>query len=104
MNNDCLNYLVSKHGPKYSNYAKPVLLYIVISVFIFLCIFAVCWYCIRPGWYKKFYENLKQFKGFKYFHLTNQEEQQEPTPPITSTKCHFSKFGSSGLGITRFLN
>ena len=39
----------------------------------------------------------------KYARLTNQEEQQELTPPITNTNCHFLVFGSTGSGKTSFL-
>ena len=49
------------------------------------------------------YEKLKQLNGFKYSHLTNQEEQHELTPPIPKTNSHFSKFGSNGLEKTSFL-
>ena len=52
---------------------------------------------------KKFMKKLKQFKAFKYSHLTNQEEEQENTPIVNNTKCHFSIFGSSGSGTTSFL-
>ena len=38
-----------------------------------------------------------------YSHLTNQEEQQELTPPITNTNFHFLIFGSKGLWKTSFL-
>ena len=46
-----------------------------------------------------------QFEGFKYSHLTNQEEEQELSIKIGSsnTNCHFLTFGSSGSGTTSFL-
>ena len=43
-----------------------------------------------------------QFQWFRYSHLTNQEEEQELTPPITNTNCHFLIFGSSGSEKTSF--
>ena len=35
--------------------------------------------------------------------MTNQEEEQELTPTITNTDCHFLIFGSRGSGKTSFL-
>ena len=49
------------------------------------------------------YEKLKQFNGFKYSRLTNQEEHQELTPPITKTNCHFLKLGRYASEKTSFL-
>ena len=51
----------------------------------------------------KIIEKLLQFKGFKFSHLTNQEDEQEHTPPTTNTNCHFLIFGSSGSEKTSFL-
>ena len=58
---------------------------------------------IKPNSHKKIYQKQKQFKGFKYSHLTNKEEEQELTPPITSTNSHFLIYGTSGSGKTSFL-
>ena len=34
-------------------------------------------------------KKLLQLQGFKYSHLTNQEEEQELTPAVSHTNCHF---------------
>ena len=78
-------------------------LYIGLLCVIFIIILWVYWYYIKPNYYKKLYQNLKQFKGFKYSHLTNKEEEQELTPPNTSTNSHFLIYGTSGSGKTSFL-
>ena len=57
---------------------------------------------------KKFIKNyFLQFQGFKHSHLTNQEggasQEQELTPAVNNTNCHFLLFGSSGSGKTTFL-
>ena len=58
--------------------------------------------------FKKF-KKLLQFRGLKYSHLTNQEEEQEITSPIINTggalhsNCLFLIFGSSGSGKTSFV-
>ena len=85
-------------------------LYIGLLCVIFIIILWVYWYYIRPNYYKKLYQKLKQFKGFKYSHLqrsyppvTNKEEEQELTPPNTSTNSHFVIYGTSGSGKTSFL-
>ena len=70
---------------------------------IFIIVLYIYWYYIRPRHYEKLYQKLKQFKGFKYFHLTNKEEEQELTPPNTNTNCHFLVYGTSGSGKTSFL-
>ena len=65
----------------------------------------MCIYCyyISPWLYKKLYQKPKQFKGFKYSHLTNQpEELPQPQPP-TNTNCHVLIYGTSGSGKTSFL-
>ena len=51
----------------------------------------------------KKYENLLQFQGFEYSHLTNQKEEQKLTSPITNTNCHLLTFESSGWRKTSFL-
>ena len=76
-------------------------LYITILFFIFSCILQCIGMIFALDGIKN-YGKLKQFKGFKYPHLTNQEEQQELTPPITTTNCHFLLFGSSGSEKTSF--
>ena len=63
--------------------------YIGLLCVIFIIVLYIYWYYIKPKYYKKLYQKLKQFKGFKYSHLTNKEEEQELTPPITNTNCHF---------------
>ena len=78
-------------------------LYIGLLCVIFIIILWVYWYYIKPNYYKKLYQKLKQFKGFKYSHLTNKEEEQELTPPNTNTNCHFLVYGTSGSGKTSFL-
>ena len=64
-------------------------MFIIILVCIMLFIFIIDWYYICPKCYKTIYTKLLQFQGFKYTHLTNQEEEQELTPPITNTNCQF---------------
>ena len=44
---------------------------------------------------------MKQFKGFKHSHITNQHEE-ELTPAISNTNCHTLVYGSSRL-VTSFL-
>ena len=61
------------------------------------------WYYIKHNYYEKLYQKLEQFKGFKYSHLTNKEEEQELTPTNTSTNSHFLIYGTSGSGKTSFL-
>ena len=77
--------------------------YIGLLCVIFIIILWVYWYYIRPRHYEKLYQKLKQFKGFKYSHLTNKEEEQELTPPNTNTNCHMLIYGTSGSGKTSFL-
>ena len=77
--------------------------YIGLLCVIFIIVLYIYWYYIRPNYYKKLYQKLQQFKGFKYSHLTNKEEEQELTPPNTSTKSHFLIYGTSGSGKTSFL-
>ena len=85
-------------------------LYIGLLCVIFIIILWVYWYYIKPNYYKKLYQKLEQFKGFIYSHLqrscppvTNKEEEQELTPPNTSTNSHFLIYGTSGSGKTSFL-
>ena len=77
--------------------------YLGLLCVIFINILWVYWYYIRPNYYKKLYQKLKQFKGFKHSHLTNKEEEQELTPPNTNTNCHMLIYGTSGSGKTSFL-
>ena len=78
-------------------------LYIGLLCVTFIKVLYIYWYYIRPRHYEKLYQKLKQFKGFKKSHLTNKEEEQELTPPITSTNSHFLIYGTSGSGKTSFL-
>ena len=48
------------------------------------------------------YNNLKQFSGFIYSHLTNQEEEFL-SPAIRNTNCHILVYGTIGSGKTSFL-
>ena len=77
--------------------------YIGLLCVIFIIVLYIYWYYIKPNYYKKLYQKLKQFKGFKYSHVTNKEEEQELTPPNTNTNCHFLVYGTSGSGKTSFL-
>ena len=77
--------------------------YIGLLCVIFIIVSYIYWYYIRPRHYEKLYQKLKQFKGFKKFHLTNKEEEQELTPPNTNTNCHMLIYGTSGSGKTSFL-
>ena len=51
-------------------------LYIGLLCVIFIIILWVYWYYIRPNYYKKLYQKLKQFKGFKKSHLTDQPKDE----------------------------
>ena len=53
----------------------------------------------------KIYKNLLKFEGFKYSHLTKQEEGHDLTQPVsnTHTNCHMLIYGSSASGKTSFL-
>ena len=57
---------------------------------------------IRRRRYKKLYQKLKQFKGFKYSHSTNQTEEEELPQPVSNTICHRLIYGTSGSGETSF--
>ena len=63
----------------------------------------IYWYYIRPRHYEKLYQKLKQFKGIKKSHLTNQPEEISPSKPITNTNSHMLIYGTSGSGKTSFL-
>ena len=67
----------------------------------------IYWRYIRPKWYNKIFKKTIQFEGFKYSHLTNQEEEHELTQPVsntaTHTNCHMLIYGSSASGKTSFL-
>ena len=85
-------------------------LYICLLCVIFIIVLYIYWYYIKPNYYKNLYQKLRQFKGFKHSHLqrscppvTNKEEEQELTPPNTSTNSHFLIYGTSGSGKTSFL-
>ena len=72
--------------------------------FIYLLVY------IKPTYYKKLYQKLKQFKGFKKSHLqrscppvTDQPKDDPQVKPITNTNCHFLVYGTSGSGKTSFL-
>ena len=72
----------------------------IICIIIIVIIFIICWRNIRPKGYIK----LLQFEGFKYSHLTNQEQQGEAlTQPVSNTNCHMLIYGSSASGKTSFL-
>ena len=66
-------------------------------------IFYIYYHFYRPKLYEKINSQLKQFKGFKYSHLTNQEDEEKIELPVSNTNCHFLIFGSSGSGKTSFL-
>ena len=108
LKNQLIKNLISQNDSvnKDSNYfifTKKFWIYFVIIVVIGLGIFYIYYHYYRPKWYEKIYSQLKQFKGFKYSHLTNQEDEEKIEPPITNTNCHFLIFGSSGSGKTSFL-
>ena len=65
----------------------------------------IYWRYIRLKWCKNIYEKLLQFEGFKCSHLTNQEQEQDLTQPVsnTHTNCHMLNYGSSASGQTSFL-
>ena len=75
-------------------------------IFTIICIIIICikyWRYIRPKWYKIIYKKLIQLEGFKYSHLTNQDELAQLTQPISGTNCHMLIYGSSASGKTFFL-
>ena len=78
---------------------------IIICMIIIVIIFMIFWRYIRPKWFIKMYKKQSQFEGFKYSHLTNQEQEQDITQPVsnTHTNCHMLFYGSSASGKTSFL-
>ena len=84
--------------------------YIGLLCVIFIIVLYIYWYYIKPKYYKKIYQKLKQFKGFKKSHLqpscppvTDQPKDEPQVKPITNTNCHFLVYGTSGSGKTSFL-
>ena len=77
--------------------------YIGLLCVIFIIVLYIYWYYIRPRHYEKLYQKLKQFKGFKKFHITNQPEKRSPSEPNINTNSHMLIYGSSGSGKTSFL-
>ena len=77
--------------------------YIGLLCVIFIIVLYIYWYYIRPRHYEKLYQKLKQFKGFKKFHITNQPEKISPSKPNTNTNSHMLIYGTSGSGKTSFL-
>ena len=77
--------------------------YIGLLCVIFITVLYIYWYYIRPRHYQKLYQKLKQFKGFKKSHLTDQPEEVSPSKPITNTNSHMLIYGTSGSGKTSFL-
>ena len=69
----------------------------------FFIVLYIYWYYIRPRHYEKFYQKLKQFKGFKKSHLANQPEEVSQSKPLSHTNCHMLIYGTSGSGKTSFL-
>ena len=78
-------------------------LYIGLLCVIFIIVLYIYWYYIRPRHYEKLYQKLKQFKGFKKSHPTDQPEEVSQSKPITNTNCHMLIYGTSGSGKTSFL-
>ena len=77
---------------------------------ICIIVLLLYWYNTKPGYYKKVYQKLKQIKGFKHSHLTNQPEEVSHSTPIsntamlaTHTNCHMLIYGTSGAGKTSYL-
>ena len=77
--------------------------YIGLLCVIFIIVLYIYWYYIRPRHYEKLFQKLKQFKGFKKSHLTDQPKDEPQLKPITNTNCHFLVYGTSGSGKTSFL-
>ena len=77
--------------------------YIGLLCVIFIIVLYIYWYYIRPRHYEKLYQKLKQFKGFKKSHLTDQPKDEPQVKPIPNTNCHFLVYGTSGSGKTSFL-
>ena len=77
--------------------------YIGLLCVVFIIVLYIYWYYIRPRHYEKIYQKLKQFKGFKKSHLTDQPKDEPQVKPITNTNCHFLVYGTSGSGKTSFL-
>ena len=74
-------------------------IYIGLSCVIFIIVLYVYWYYIRPRHYEKLYQKLKQFKGLKKSHLTDQPKDEPQVKPITNTNCHMLIYGTSGRCI-----
>ena len=77
-------------------------LYIGLLCVIFIIVLYIYWYYIKPRHYEKLNQKLKQFKGFKKSHLTDQPKDEPQVKPITNTICHFLVYGTSGSGKTSF--
>ena len=77
--------------------------YIGLLFVIFIKVLYIYWYYIRPRHYEKLYQKLKQFKGFKKSHLTDQPKDEPQVKPIPNTNCHFLVYSTSGSGKTSFL-
>ena len=77
-------------------------IYIGLLCVIFIVLY-LYWYYIRPRHYEKIYQKLKQFKGFKKSHFTDQPKDEPQVKPITNTNCHFLVYGTSGSCKTSFL-
>ena len=82
---------------------KKKYIYIYLFFVIFIMGLYIYWYYIKPNFYKKLYKKLKQFKGFKHSHLTNQPEEISQSKPISNINSHFLIYGTSGSGKTSFL-
>ena len=78
-------------------------LYLGLSCVIFFIILYIYWNYIRPGYYKSLYQKLKQFKGDKHSHSTNQLEEEPQLKPIRYTNRHMLIYGTSGSSKTFFL-
>ena len=70
---------------------KKIFIGLLCVIFMSLVLY-IYWYYIRPRHYKKLYQKLDKFKGFKKSHLqrscppvTNQPEELSPSKPITNT-------------------
>ena len=77
--------------------------YIGLLCLIFFIVLYMYWFYIKPKHYEKIYQKLKQFKGFKKSHLTDQPKDEPQVKPITNTNSHFLIYGTSGSGKTSFL-
>ena len=79
--------------------AGLAIFYTCLVCVVFIIILYIYWCYIRSSHYKKLYQKLKQFKGLKYSHSTNQPEELPQLKPINNTNCHMGRVRHLSLSI-----